>query len=58
MRSDSACIFCRIIERPAEASIVQEDGGIMAFMNIRPVNLAEFLIIAKERIVRHRPAPL
>ncbi len=50
MKSDTTCIFCKIVEHTAEASIIYEDDRIMAFMNIRPVNPGELLIIPKEHI--------
>jgi histidine triad (HIT) family protein len=47
---DQACIFCEIVERRADASIVYEDEEIMAFMTLRPVNPGEFLVIPKVHI--------
>jgi histidine triad (HIT) family protein len=44
------CIFCRIVAREAEASVLYEDESVMAFMNIRPVNEGEFLVIPKEHV--------
>lgn len=50
MNSGEACIFCKIVERTAEASIIFEDDRVMAFMDIRPINPGEFLVIPKEHI--------
>jgi histidine triad (HIT) family protein len=50
MISDSSCIFCKIVGGEAVSSVVYEDDLVMAFMNIRPVNRGEFLIIPKEHI--------
>jgi len=50
MNADSGCILCRIVAREAEASVLYEDEAIMAFMNIRPINEGEFLVIPKEHI--------
>lgn len=47
---DEVCIFCEIVERRAEASIVYEDEQIMAFMTLRQINPGEFLVIPKEHI--------
>jgi len=47
---DPSCIFCKIIDRKAEASVVYEDERIMAFMTLRPINPGEFLIIPKDHI--------
>lgn len=48
--SKPTCIFCKIVGRTAEASVIYEDELIMAFMTLRPVNPGEFLIIPKEHI--------
>ena len=45
-----SCIFCRIVAREAEASVLYEDELVMAFMNIRPVNGGEFLVIPKGHV--------
>ncbi len=50
MDQQDSCIFCEIVDRRAEASVVYEDEQIMAFMTIRPVNPGEFLIIPKQHI--------
>jgi len=44
------CIFCQIIAGEAEASIVYSDGHCIAFMNIRPVNPGEFMVIPRAHI--------
>lgn len=41
------CIFCRIARKEAPASIVFEDGAIMAFPTIRQTRPGETLIIPK-----------
>lgn len=47
---ERSCIFCRIVAREAEASVLYEDDRIMALMNIRPINRGEFMLIPKEHI--------
>ena len=47
---DEECIFCQIVNRRADASVVYEDEQIMGFMTLRPVNPGEFLIIPKQHI--------
>lgn len=42
-----SCVFCDIIERREPASIVFEDGHIIAFMDIRPVRRGQVLVIPK-----------
>ena len=53
MKLDPACIFCKIVERTAEANVLYEDERIIVFMALRPVNPGEFLIVP--RGVEHRP---
>ena len=44
-------MFCRIVRKQAPASIVYEDKGIMAFLDIRPLNLGHTLVIPKKHYV-------
>lgn len=41
------CIFCRIAQKKAPASIVYEDDAVMAFLDIRPLNEGHTLVIPK-----------
>jgi histidine triad (HIT) family protein len=50
MNSEQSCIFCNIIRRKAEASVIYEDDRIMAFMTLRPINPGEFLLIPKDHV--------
>jgi histidine triad (HIT) family protein len=50
MNNQGNCIFCKIVEHTEEASIVFEDSKIVVFMNIRPINPGEMLIIPKKHI--------
>jgi histidine triad (HIT) family protein len=45
------CIFCRIVERQAPASIVAETDGALAFMDINQATDGHVLIIPKKHIV-------
>ena len=47
MTFDEACIFCKIVQKQAPASIVYENENIIAFLDIRPLNLGHTLIIPK-----------
>lgn len=49
-QQDSKCIFCEIVAGREPASKIYEDEKILAFMNIRPVNTGEFMVIPKEHI--------
>ena len=41
------CIFCRIAEGRAPASVVYDDERALAFMDIRPVNPGHLLVIPR-----------
>ncbi|WP_415404018.1 HIT family protein [Tateyamaria sp. SN3-11] len=44
------CIFCQIIAGEAEASFVHQDKLCVAFMNLRPINPGEFMVIPRAHI--------
>ena len=43
-----SCIFCKIVQKEAPASIVYEDEKVVAFLSIRPINVGHTLIVPKE----------
>lgn len=45
------CIFCKIIQKKAEADIVYEDDVVIAFKDIRPKAPVHILIAPKEHVV-------
>lgn len=45
------CIFCKIINRELESSIVYEDDIAIAFMDIQPVNEGHTLVIPKKHYI-------
>ena len=47
----SKCVFCEIVSGREPASKIYEDDRILAFMNIRPVNMGEFMVIPKEQLI-------
>lgn len=49
-KSNSRCIFCEIVAGREPASKLYEDDRILAFMNIRPINVGEFMVIPKKHI--------
>lgn len=51
MSFDESCIFCRIVRNQAPASIIYEDETVMAFLDIRPLNIGHTLIIPKAHYV-------
>ena len=44
------CIFCQIVAGKAGASIVYEDAGTMAFMNLRQANQGHVLVIPRRHV--------
>lgn len=41
------CLFCRIVARTAEASVVHEDDRVIAFCDLFPVNPGHILVVPK-----------
>jgi histidine triad (HIT) family protein len=42
------CIFCAIVAREAEASVVYEDESVVAFMDRNPVTPGHLLVVPRE----------
>lgn len=51
MAFDESCIFCKIVQRQAPASIIYEDKKVMAFLDIRPLNIGHTLVIPKTHYI-------
>ena len=51
MTFDESCIFCKIANKTAQASIVYEDEAVMAFLDIRPLTMGHTLVIPKAHYV-------
>ena len=51
MQFDQSCIFCKIVSEQAPASVIYEDETIMAFLDIRPLNMGHTLVIPKAHYV-------
>src|SRR5262245_52854878 len=45
------CVFCKIIAGSASSSVVYRDTGVIAFMDIEPVNPGHVLVVP----LRHAP---
>jgi len=45
---DESCVFCRIIGGMETVSIVYEDDGVIAFMDIQPVAPGHTLVVSKD----------
>jgi histidine triad (HIT) family protein len=46
-RIEPSCIFCKIVAKQIPATVVQEDGATLAFMDIGQVNPGHVLVAAK-----------
>jgi histidine triad (HIT) family protein len=44
------CIFCKIVKKEMQASIVHEDDRVLVFKDIRPAAPTHLLIIPKEHV--------
>lgn len=44
------CIFCSILRDESPASFIYQDDLCVAFLNIRPIHEAEFMVIPREHI--------
>lgn len=42
------CIFCEIVEKQKEASVIHEDKKVICFMDSNPVNLGHVLVVPKK----------
>ena len=51
------CIFCKIVARQAEASIVCETERVLAFMDLVPINPGHTLVIPKEHFAELKDLP-
>ena len=45
------CMFCQIIQKEAQASVVYEDDQVMAFLSNHPVNVGHTLVVPKKHYV-------
>jgi len=48
---DESCIFCKIVAKQAPSSILYEDESVLAFLDIRPLNMGHTLVIPKAHYV-------
>ena len=45
------CIFCAIVARQAEASVVYEDETVVAFMTLNPITPGHLLVVPRKHVV-------
>jgi histidine triad (HIT) family protein len=50
MNESTECVFCQILAREVEASIVYEDDLCSAFMDIQPVNRGHVLVVPNRHV--------
>jgi len=43
-----SCNFCKVVSGENPASIVYEDGNVLAFMDLHPANIGHTLVVPKE----------
>jgi histidine triad (HIT) family protein len=43
-----SCVFCRIAQKEAPASVVYEDEKVVAFLSIQPINVGHTLVVPKK----------
>ena len=48
--TDSSCVFCKIVAGEEPASVLYEDARVMAFMDTRPVNAGQLLVIPRGHV--------
>lgn len=51
MAFDETCIFCKIVKKQAPSSIIYEGKTVLAFLDIRPLNLGHSLVVPKAHYV-------
>jgi histidine triad (HIT) family protein len=44
---DESCIFCKIVQKQAPASVIYEDEATLVFLDIRPLTMGHTLVIPK-----------
>ncbi len=51
------CIFCKIVKKELPYAKIYEDSDILAFLDIKPVNIGHTLIIPKQHFVNIYETP-
>jgi len=46
-----SCIFCDIVAERAPASFVHRDDDVVAFMDLRPINVGHLLVVPRQHAV-------
>jgi histidine triad (HIT) family protein len=48
----ATCVFCEIVAGREPASVVYSDAGIIAFMDLRPINAGHLLVVPRGHAAR------
>ena len=51
MKFDECCIFCKIVQKQAPASIIYEDETVIVFLDLHPLNMGHALVIPKAHYI-------
>jgi diadenosine tetraphosphate (Ap4A) HIT family hydrolase len=46
----ATCVFCQIVDGRETASVVYLDAGVIAFMDLRPINAGHLLVVPCEGV--------
>ena len=57
IRMKEDCIFCKIADKEADATVVYEDPHTLAFLDIHPLNPGHTLVIPKKHYVNMLEMP-
>ncbi|WP_062213198.1 HIT family protein [Streptomyces sp. NBRC 109706] len=49
--NEQPCVFCAIVRGEAEASVVYQDGTVLALMDLQPVTPGHLLVIPRAHVV-------
>ena len=47
---DDSCIFCKIIKKEIPAHAVYEDEHVIAFLDVKPINIGHTLVVPKKHV--------
>ena len=48
----ATCVFCQIVDGREPASVVYFDAGVVAFMDLRPINAGHLLVVPRAHAAR------
>lgn len=57
MSRDPDCVFCKVVSVELPASVVYEDEGVVAFLDIAPLAEGHILVVSREHHTRFSEFP-